>query len=97
MADNKNAITDGIKKLLLAGVGAVALTAEKADEVVGTLVEKGELTVEQGKELNKELKHTYEAHKGGNSDSAKDMDSFVESLSPEDLTKLKEALNKKNE
>ena len=44
MADNKNPITDGLKKLLLASVGAVALTAEKADELVGTLVEKGEPT-----------------------------------------------------
>ncbi len=31
MAENFNPITDGVKKLLLAGVGAVALTAEKAN------------------------------------------------------------------
>ena len=44
---------DGIKKFFLAGVGAVAITAEKGQEIIGELVKKGELTVEQGKELNK--------------------------------------------
>lgn len=92
--DNKNPITDGLKKLLLASVGAVALTAEKADELVGTLVEKGELTVEQGKELNKELKRTYKDHKEGAS-KPQDMNEFVSSLSEEDLKNLKDALDKK--
>lgn len=94
MADNKNPITDGLKKLLLASVGAVALTAEKADELVGTLVEKGELTVEQGKELNKELKRTYKEHKEGSS-APKSMEDFVGSLSEEELKNLKEALKDK--
>ena len=49
--------TDGIKKLLLAGIGAAALTAEKSQELLDEMVKKGELTVEQGKELNKELRH----------------------------------------
>lgn len=94
MADNKNPITDGLKKLLLASVGAVALTAEKADELVGTLVEKGELTVEQGKELNKELKRTYKEHKEGSS-APKNMEDFVGSLSEEELKNLKDALKDK--
>ena len=48
---------DGLKKLLLAGVGTVAVTAEKSKEILDELVKKGELTVEQGKVLNQELKH----------------------------------------
>ena len=48
---------EGIKKLLLAGIGTAAMTAEKSKEVVEQLVKKGELTVEQGKVLNEELKH----------------------------------------
>ena len=48
---------DGVRKIFLAGVGAVALGAEKSQEVVSDLVKKGELTVEQGKALNAELKH----------------------------------------
>ena len=40
---------EGIKKLLLAGIGTAAVTAEKSKEVLDELVKKGELTVEQGK------------------------------------------------
>lgn len=49
-------LNQDLKKLLLVGIGAVATTAEKSKQVVDTLVEKGELTVEQGKVLNEELK-----------------------------------------
>ena len=48
---------EDLKKVLLAGIGAVAVTAKKSKEVVEQLVKKGELTVEQGKVLNEELKH----------------------------------------
>ncbi|WP_347563313.1 phasin family protein [Lactonifactor sp. BIOML-A4] len=51
-------IGEGLKKIFLAGVGAVATTAESAKEIVDTLVKKGEITVEQGKVLNEELKRS---------------------------------------
>jgi polyhydroxyalkanoate synthesis regulator phasin len=35
----------------LAGVGALAIGGEKASSLVGQLVEKGQITVEQGKEI----------------------------------------------
>ena len=47
---------NGLTRIFLAGVGALAVTAEKSKEVVDELVKKGELTVEQGKILNEELK-----------------------------------------
>lgn len=47
---------DDMKKVLLAGIGAVATTVEKSQEVVDTLIKKGQITVEQGKVLNEELK-----------------------------------------
>ncbi|MBW3092080.1 hypothetical protein KIH79_03740 [Bifidobacterium sp. 82T10] len=47
---------DGLRKVFLAGVGALATTVEKSQEIVDDLVKKGELTVEQGKALNTELK-----------------------------------------
>lgn len=50
-------LSEGLKKIFLAGVGAVATTTEAAKDVVDTLVTKGELTVAQGKVLNEELKH----------------------------------------
>lgn len=46
---------DEMKKVLLAGIGAVATTAEKSKEMVDGFVKKGEITVEQGKILNEEL------------------------------------------
>ena len=49
--------SDNIKKVLLAGIGAVAVTGEKSKELLDEMVKKGELTVEQGKALNEELKH----------------------------------------
>lgn len=50
---------DGVRKIFLAGVGAVALGAEKSQEVVSDLVKKGELTVEQGKAVNEELRQKF--------------------------------------
>ncbi len=49
-------LNEGLKKIFLAGVGAIATTAETAKDVVENLVKKGEITVEQGKVLNEELK-----------------------------------------
>ncbi|NLH91148.1 MAG: hypothetical protein GX481_01555 [Atopobium sp.] len=50
-------MSDTMYKVFLAGVGAVATTAEKSSKIVDDLVKKGELTVEQGKTLNEALKH----------------------------------------
>ena len=50
-------LSDGVRKLILAGIGAVAATKEKSEVILDELVKKGELTVEQGKVLNEELKH----------------------------------------
>ena len=48
---------ESIRKLILAGIGAVAMTKEKSADVLKDLVKKGELTVDQGRVLNEELKH----------------------------------------
>lgn len=50
-------MSDGLKKVILAGIGAMAVTAEKSKDILDELVKRGELTVEQGKILNQELKH----------------------------------------
>ena len=44
-------ISDGFKKLTLAAIGAGAITYEKTSEILGHLVEKGEITVDQGLSL----------------------------------------------
>ena len=50
-------LSEGLRKLILAGIGAVAAAKEKSEGILDELVKKGELTVEQGKVLNEELKH----------------------------------------
>lgn len=91
-------ITEGIRKIFLAGVGAVATTGEAAKNLIDTLVEKGELTVEQGKALNEELKkNTREKvnrHVTVNVvNEFKDVYSAVNKMSREELEALKERLN----
>jgi len=51
-----NIFTEELKKIVLAGIGAIAISAEKSKEIVDELIKKGEITVEQGKVLNEELK-----------------------------------------
>lgn len=55
--DKENGLGEGLRKIFLAGVGALAMTGEKSKELVDSLIEKGELTVDQGRELNQELTH----------------------------------------
>ena len=47
---------DDLKKIMLAGIGSMAYSYEKASEMVDNLVKKGQLTMDQGKELSEELK-----------------------------------------
>ena len=49
-------ITSGLRKLILAGIGAAAIAKEKGGEVLEALSKRGEVTVEQGRVLNEELK-----------------------------------------
>jgi len=44
-----------VKSLLNLGLGALAMTKEKVEEVVNELVKKGEIGQEEGKELISEL------------------------------------------
>jgi poly(hydroxyalkanoate) granule-associated protein len=46
-----NPLFDAVRKVLLAGVGAVALTVETVEDLVEKLVERGELTEEEGRKL----------------------------------------------
>ena len=89
---------ENIKKLLLAGVGAVAVTAEKSKELLDEMVEKGELTVEQGKVLNEELKHNIKQKVQdvtGKKDaelSDEDISDLIDRMTPEQIRALKEKL-----
>ena len=92
---------DGVKKVLLAGIGAVAVTAEKSRELLDEMVKKGELTVEQGKVLNEELKHNIKKTVKENVNvsvkpsSAEELEELVSQMTPEMLARLKEQIARK--
>ena len=91
--------SDNIKKVILAGIGAVAVTAEKSKDLLDEMVEKGELTVEQGKVLNEELKHnikkTVKEKEADKTVSDSDISDLISRMTPEQLAALKEKLAEK--
>ena len=82
-----------LKKVLLAGIGLTTMTVDKADSFVKELVEKGRLTVEEGKELEQELKRQSkeEAQEFLNKLDAKK--SSVEYATKDDVKRLEEKLD----
>lgn len=54
---------DELKRLLLLTVGAASASMEKVDSVVQELIEKGKMTVKEGKELREELLRDKESGK----------------------------------
>lgn len=54
-------LADVIKKSVAAGAGIIAFTADKAQEFVNEMVERGEMTREQGMSVTKEIVERGEA------------------------------------
>ena len=93
-------LSDNLKKIFLAGIGAVAVTAEKSKDLLDEMVEKGELTVEQGKVLNEELKHNVkktvkEKVNALKPASAEELSDLLDKMTPEQIAALKEQILKK--
>ncbi|MGB4440232.1 MAG: hypothetical protein WBJ13_13650 [Sedimentibacter sp.] len=55
-----------LKNILLAGIGSMAYSYEKSADIIKNLIEKGEITVNQGMELNEELKRKKNSEKNTN-------------------------------
>lgn len=91
---------EGLKKLLYAGIGGVAVTAEKMKDVLDVMVEKGELTVEQGKVLNQELKHNIKKTVKENmnvsvkANTPDELSELLDQMSPEQVELLKAQIEK---
>lgn len=51
-------MNNDIKNFFLAGLGSAAYTFDKATNLIDDFVQKGKLTLEQGKDLSEELKRT---------------------------------------
>lgn len=91
-------LTDGLKKVVLAGIGTVAVTAEKSKEIIDEMAKRGQQTVEQGKVLNQELKHnikeTVKKTVGGTAEvpSQEALAAMLDQMTPEQIAELKEKL-----
>lgn len=75
-------MVDELKNILLAGIGTAAYSYEKACEIVNTMVKKGQLSVDQGKELSEELKKTLN-----------DTSEKTKPLTKEDMTDILKQMN----
>lgn len=89
---------ENLKKVLLAGIGTVAVTAEKSKEILEEMVKKGELTVEQGKVLNQELKHNIKVtmkekvNVSVKPSSPEELQELLDKMTPEQIAELKQKL-----
>ena len=89
---------DGVKKVLLAGIGTAAVTAEKSKEVLDKMAERGEAAVEQGKVLNQELRHNIKKTVKENvnvsvkTSSPEELDELLDKMTPEQIEQLKERI-----
>lgn len=96
-------IGEGLKKIILAGIGTAAITAEKSKEILDEMVKKGELTVEQGKVLNQELKHNIKqtvkekVNVSVKTSTPEELDELLGKMTPEQIEQLKSRLQKMEE
>lgn len=72
---------DEIRKTILAGIGSAAYTYEKTSKLIDEMVDKGKLTIDEGKELSKELKNNLK-------NKTKETANKVKPLTKEDIKQL---------
>ncbi|MGT2749939.1 phasin family protein [Streptococcus orisasini] len=84
---------DELKKILLAGIGLTSMTYEKADGFVKELVEKGRITVDEGKELQSELKRKSQAEAQEVLDKVNAKTQNVQYATKEDVSRLEAKLD----
>ena len=89
----------GLKKVLLAGIGAVGVTGEKSKELLDEMVNQVELTVEQGIALNEELKHNIKStvrekvNVKVKTSSPEELFEFFDKITPEQMALLKQSID----
>ncbi|WP_074485034.1 phasin family protein [Streptococcus henryi] len=85
---------DELKKVLLAGIGLTSMTIDKADDFVKELVEKGRLTIDEGKELQQELKRKSEGEAQAILNKVNEKTQNVQYATKEDMARLEDKLDK---
>ncbi|WDV45960.1 hypothetical protein PV797_21145 [Clostridiaceae bacterium M8S5] len=82
-----------LKNILLAGIGSVAYTYEKAAELVEEMVKKGEITVKQGKDLTDELKKKTFKSMDVAEDKLNGVLSNIQSMTKTEIDEVKKKIN----
>ncbi len=85
---------DELKKVLLAGIGLTSMTIDKADDFVKELVEKGRLTIDEGKELQQELKRKSEGEAQAILNKVNEKTQNVQYATKDDMARLEDKLDK---
>ncbi len=88
-------IGDGLKKIALAGVGAAAIAAEKSSEVIDALAQKGESSLEKGKEVSKDVKQTFEEKKAQFEES--EFNEKLKSMTLTEMEAMKDTISRAQE
>lgn len=85
-----------LKRIFLAGVGITSTSIEKAEQVIDEMVEKGRMTVQEGKELQSELTRKMTDSRPAMKGEMTALRQEVEQMGfakQEDLQRLEEKLN----
>ncbi|MGT2812073.1 phasin family protein [Streptococcus minor] len=84
---------DELKKVLLAGIGLTAMTYDKVEQFVKEMIDKGRLTIDEGKELQSELKRKSQAEAEGFLEQIKEKSQSLQYATKDDLKRLEEKLD----
>ena len=90
-------MNDDVRKVMMAGIGALSSAAEKTQETIDSLAKKGEEALDHGQAINERLRHKIKEIINDEKPEAKpgkdDILSALDHLSPEELKAVKEKLH----
>jgi len=89
-------LNNDIKNFFLAGIGSAAYTFEKATNLIDDFVQKGKLTLEEGKDLSEELKRTVKEKKEERKSVIKEANTILKdkcALTKEDVVLILSKMN----
>lgn len=89
-------INEDVRKVMMAGIGALSTMTEKTQETIDTLAKKGEETLDHGQAINDRLRHkikqVIKEEVPDLKPGKEDILSALEHMSPEELAEVKEKL-----
>ena len=88
-------ISEDLRKLAMAGLGAATLATEKTQEALETLSKRGEEAFAQGKDLNERLRHEIDraVNTAAEKPTKDDILAALDSLTPEERAAVKSRLS----